>query len=145
MNPFQEQILDHYKNPRNFGKPTWSPTHTKKIQNLSCGDSIEIFLLIEEEIIKDVAFIGEGCSIAIAATSLLLEDLKGKSKEVAELIELDNLLNIMGIELTTARKVCANLSVEAVKQSFSQDHFEPNLKEKKSKTPESQHNYQSPN
>jgi nitrogen fixation NifU-like protein len=145
VNPFQEQILDHYKNPRNFGKPVWIPTHTKKIQNLSCGDSIEIFLLIDEGIIKDVAFIGEGCSIAIAATSLLLEDLKGRRKEEAELIELDNLIDIMGIELTTARKVCANLSVTAVKQSLSQSHLKFNLKEKKNKTPKSQKDNQSSN
>ena len=119
MNDYQEQILDHYHNPRNFGKPLWIPTHTQKLQNLSCGDEVEIFLLIEEGIVEQVAFTGEGCSISIAAASLYTEEIKGKQVDYIDKFTIDNMLELLGIKLTTSRLRCANLVIEASKAALS--------------------------
>jgi nitrogen fixation NifU-like protein len=115
MNDYQQQILDHYKNPRNFGKPSWTPTHTKKLQNLSCGDEVEVFLKIENDQIKDVSFVAEGCSIAIGAMSLLSEEIKKMTLDKFAKFDLNDLMQILGIELTPTRQKCANLGLEAIK------------------------------
>ncbi len=118
MNDYQEQILDHFHNPRNYGIPEWSPTHKKKLQNLSCGDEIEVFLLVENNIINKISFIGEGCSISIASASLLTEELKGKSLDFIHDFTIDKLIDILGIQLTTTRIKCANLALETTKTAL---------------------------
>jgi nitrogen fixation protein NifU and related proteins len=121
MNDFQLQILEHYKNPKNAGAPTWSPTHSAKLANLSCGDEVEVFLLIEDSIIKDFRFVGQGCSISIAAISLLSEKIIGmKITEFSE-FNLDNLLEILGIPLSTSRLKCADLGLQATKNAISEN------------------------
>ena len=119
MNDYQEQILEHYHNPRNFGTPSWQPTYTKKLQNLSCGDEIEVFMLVENDNIKDAAFAGEGCSISIASASMFTEEIKGKNIGFIENFTIDDMLEILGIKLTTSRIRCANLVLEATKESLS--------------------------
>ncbi len=119
MNDYQEQILDHYHNPRNFGKPAWVPTHSKKLQNLACGDEVEVFLLVDSNIIRDASFTGEGCSISIASASLFTEEIKQKSINYLQSFTIENMLEILGIKLTSSRMRCANLIVEASKESLS--------------------------
>lgn len=119
MNIHQEQILDNYKNPQNTGEPDWVATHSGKAQNLSCGDSINIKLLIEDGVIKDLRFMGEGCSIAIASASLLTEELKGQKVEDVKKMNIDEILEMVGIELTPSRQKCAMLALDAVRQAVS--------------------------
>ncbi len=118
MNDAQQIILEHYHSPTHFGKPQWIPTHTQKLQNLSCGDEIEVYLLVENNIIKDVAFVGEGCSISIAATSILLGDIIGKDIDYVMKYKLEDLVTTLGITLTVSRLKCANLGLEAIKKSL---------------------------
>lgn len=119
MNEYQQQLLDHYHSPRNFGAPSFEATHNAKVSNLSCGDEIEIWLEVSaDKIIKNVAFSGEGCSIAIGSASLLLEELKGKTLNEVENLNEDFQLKLIGIPLTMARLKCATLPFQAVKNSI---------------------------
>ena len=118
MNEFQEQILEHYHNPRNFFKPNWTPTKSAKLQNLSCGDEIELFLLIENNKVKDVSFQGEGCSIALASASLLTEQIKNKSLKFLKKYTIEKLLSLIGIPLTPSRTKCATLSFETLTETL---------------------------
>jgi nitrogen fixation NifU-like protein len=119
MNDFQEQILDNYKNPRNFGKPGWVPTHSAKLQNLTCGDEIEMFLDVQDGKIKDISFLGEGCSIAIATASLLSSELKGRYIADISNFQEQELFNLVGIELTTSRKNCALLPLQTTQKALN--------------------------
>ncbi len=118
MNEYQEQLLDHYHNPRNFGAPKFHVTSSSKLQNLSCGDEIEVFISAKDGKLDEISFKGEGCSIAIGAASLLYSTLKGEDIEFVKNFKLDELLEIIGLPLTTTRIKCANLSLEALKDSI---------------------------
>ena len=80
---YQQVILDHNKSPRNFRKMDNATQHAEGYNPL-CGDHIDIYLLIEDGVVKDVSFKGEGCAISKASASLMTSILKGKSKEEAE-------------------------------------------------------------
>ena len=80
---YQQVILDHNKSPRNFRKME-NATQFAEGYNPLCGDHIDVFLLIEDGIVKDVSFKGEGCAISKASASLMTSILKGKSNEEAE-------------------------------------------------------------
>ena len=80
---YQEVILDHNKNPRNFHKME-SATKVLDGQNPLCGDHYTLYLLVEDDIVKDISFEGAGCAISKASASLMSSILKGKSKEEVE-------------------------------------------------------------
>jgi len=80
---YQQVILDHNKSPRNFRKMDNATQHAEGYNPL-CGDHIDIYLLLEDGIVKDVSFRGEGCAISKASASLMTSILKGKTKEEAE-------------------------------------------------------------
>ncbi len=121
MNLYQQQILDHYQNPRNFYKMNDS-THRFFMQNLSCGDEVEIFLKVKNEIIKEASFEGEGCSISIASASILTEFLIDKNIDEVKKFDYDVILDLLGIPLTTSRMKCAVMSLEAVKKSLNENN-----------------------
>ena len=118
MNIYQEQILDHYHHPRNEGEPA-SFSHSCKLQNLSCGDEIEVFLTMENGKVKEMKFTGEGCAISIASASMLSEKVAGKSVEEINLMDSDYMADLLGIDLTPARTKCAHLSLQAVQKALS--------------------------
>jgi nitrogen fixation NifU-like protein len=80
---YQEVILDHNKNPRNFHKME-NATKVLDGQNPLCGDHYTLFLLLENDIIKDISFEGAGCAISKASASLMSSILKGKTRQEAE-------------------------------------------------------------
>ncbi len=80
---YQQVILDHNKSPRNFRKMD-NASSTAEGYNPLCGDHIDIYVLVEDDIVKDVSFKGEGCAISKASASVMTSMLKGKTKEEAE-------------------------------------------------------------
>src|SRR5262245_17597013 len=74
---YQEVILDHNRRPRNF-KVLDNPTHTAEGFNPLCGDRLNLFLRVEDGVIRDVAFQGAGCAISKASASLMTDSLKGQ-------------------------------------------------------------------
>lgn len=75
---YQQVIVDHNKNPRNFRKLD-EPYQQAEGHNPLCGDKVNVFVQIEDGIIQDVSFQGNGCAISVASASLMTEALKGKS------------------------------------------------------------------
>lgn len=80
---YQEVILDHYKNPRNF-KVLADPTRKAEGYNPLCGDHYTLALILENGVIRDVGFQGSGCAISKASASVMSTLVKGKSQEDAE-------------------------------------------------------------
>ena len=114
---YREHILEHYEDPQNFGELE-HPTHKHKESNASCGDEITVYLITEDEIIKDVRFIGHGCAISMAATSLITERVKGKSVEAVMKMGLDDVLEALEIEVSPARMKCVTLGIKAIQKSL---------------------------
>ncbi len=82
---YQEVILDHSKKPRNF-HALEDATHEAKGHNPLCGDRLTLYLIMDGDVIQDVAFEGAGCAISTASASMLTETLKGTTEEEAEAI-----------------------------------------------------------
>ncbi len=84
---YQQVILDHNKSPRNFRKIE-NANHFAEGYNPLCGDKIDIYLLVDDGIVKDISFQGNGCAISKASASLMSSIVKGKSvDETKELFE----------------------------------------------------------
>lgn len=80
---YQELILDHSKSPRNF-RALKEANHKAEGYNPLCGDRITLYLQLEGEVIKDIAFQGSGCAISKASTSMMTAQLKGKTRAEAQ-------------------------------------------------------------
>jgi len=90
---YQQTILDHSKNPENFKilKPS---THYAKSNNPLCGDKVEIFLNVKNDIAQNISFQGAGCAISIASASILTKVLSDKKLEESKII-LTNFINMV--------------------------------------------------
>jgi nitrogen fixation NifU-like protein len=75
---YQELILEHYKRPRNHHVLEPATLQQEGV-NPSCGDELELYLVIEGDVIQDIAFVGAGCAISQASTSLMTEAVKGRT------------------------------------------------------------------
>jgi len=108
---YRQQILDHYKNPRNYGKLE-DPTFTHIGENPMCGDEIRMDVKLDddEETIEQVAFSGDGCAISQASASMLSSKLRGKT--VDELLEMDrdDVIDMLGVDISPMRVKCAVLA-----------------------------------
>lgn len=80
---YQEVIIDHSRHPRNFSKLAMANHHAEGFNPL-CGDKLTLYLILENNQIKDISFQGSGCAISTASASLMTEFLKGKSQKEAE-------------------------------------------------------------
>lgn len=80
---YQEVILDHHKRPRNFHKLEDANRHAEGFNPL-CGDKIQLYLRVEDGIVRDAGFEGSGCAISTASASLMTEMLKGKTEAESE-------------------------------------------------------------
>jgi nitrogen fixation NifU-like protein len=112
---YRENILDHYRNPRNKGRLD-DPTHTHEEHNPLCGDVIHIDLHVnDEDVIEEVRFEGEGCAISQASASMLTEMIQGKTLEEAKQVSKDDILEALGIDIGPVRLKCALLSLKVLK------------------------------
>ena len=82
---YQEVILEHNKNPRNF-REIESPDRTADGNNPLCGDALRVYVKLDGDTVTDVAFKGSGCAISKASASMMTQFVKGKSREEAEII-----------------------------------------------------------
>jgi len=80
---YQSVILDHNKKPRNFLRPEGANREAQG-NNPLCGDKLEVYVLLEDGVVRDVGFQGSGCAISKASASLMTEAVKGKTLEEVE-------------------------------------------------------------
>ncbi|OLB46157.1 SUF system NifU family Fe-S cluster assembly protein [Candidatus Bathyarchaeota archaeon] len=112
---YSEIILDYYRHPRNKG--TLDHPHIKaKDSNPLCGDIIEMQLELDgNDSVKDVRFNGQGCAISQASASMLTELVKGKTLDDARNISKEEILSLIGGQLSAVRLKCALLSLKVLK------------------------------
>lgn len=79
---YQGIILDHNRRPRNFGEPATCSHHASG-RNPLCGDEVTVWLTVADDVITDVHFVGQGCAISKASSSLMTEAVRGKTRTEA--------------------------------------------------------------
>ena len=111
---YQEQIIDHYKYPRNF-KSVEEAQIAYGDKNPTCGDEIEIFVkLDEQENVIEVGFQGQGCAISMASASLLTEMLEEMTLSEMKKLTNKDIEDMLGIPLTPVRLKCAILPLKVL-------------------------------
>ena len=127
---YREQILDHYRNPRNYGDLP-EPTFSHLGHNTSCGDELEfdVDLADDGETIERVAFTGDGCAISQASASLLSQELPGMTLDEVEELDREDVLDILGIEVTPMRIQGAVLAEKVVQDGAKIWRGEADLEE----------------
>ncbi|MFB6157536.1 MAG: Fe-S cluster assembly sulfur transfer protein SufU [Haloferacaceae archaeon] len=119
---YRQQILDHYKNPRNYGELE-DATFSHVGENPSCGDTIRMDVRLEDdgETIDYVAFSGDGCAISQAAASMLTSELQGKTLKDLAAMDRDDVVEMLGVDISPMRIKCAVLA-EKVAQDGAKLH-----------------------
>ena len=116
---YRDEILEHYRNPHNFGILE-SPTTAKEGANPLCGDRITLMLEINDDgTVQNVSFTGRGCAISQASASMLTAEIKGKTLDEISHMGRQNVLDNLGIEISPARMKCAMLSLETLREATS--------------------------
>ena len=110
---YRENILDHYRNPRNSGH--LEHPRTAEGVNPLCGDELSVELSVEDGVVRDVRFNGRGCAISQAAASMISDVVKGKTVDEVAALGSEDVLEELGIPLTPIRLKCALLSVSVLK------------------------------
>ncbi|MFB6078734.1 MAG: iron-sulfur cluster assembly scaffold protein [Halarchaeum sp.] len=112
---YRQQILDHYRNPRNYGELE-EPTFRHEGFNPSCGDELEFDVVLADdgETIESVAFHGDGCAISQASASLLSQELPGMTLDEVDELDREDVLDLLGVEVTPMRIKCAVLAEKVV-------------------------------
>jgi nitrogen fixation protein NifU and related proteins len=136
---YQQVILDHCRNPRNFREAP-AATFSAQGHNPLCGDRLRLFLTLDGDKIADASFVGEGCCISKASASLLTDNVKGKSKaEVQKMFDLvhemvmsgkvngdvGKLAVFAGVHKYPARVKCAILSWHALIAALNGEGQQP--------------------
>lgn len=133
---YRQVIMDHYKNPRNKGKLD-DGTFTIDMNNPTCGDRINLTMKVEDGVVKDAKFEGEGCSISMASASMMTQTIKGKDietalklskifsdmmqgKEYDDDIDLGDIEALQGVAKFPARIKCATLSWKAMEKGLKE-------------------------
>lgn len=130
---YRRVIMDHYKNPRNRGTMD-EDSVTVNLNNPTCGDRIQLQLRVEDGVVKQAKYTGEGCSISMSSASMMTDAIRGKTLEEAlglaekfsalmqgqpvEFEEYEDLEALSGVSKFPARIKCATLAWNALRKGI---------------------------
>lgn len=134
---YRRVIMDHYKTPRNKGTLDTNSVNIE-MNNPTCGDRIQLTLQVEDGIVKDAKFDGEGCSISMASASMMTQAVKGQEVDTAiklshifsdmmlgkdydDSIDLGDIEALQGVSQFPARIKCATLAWKAMEKGVQSE------------------------
>ncbi|TKR26250.1 iron-sulfur cluster assembly scaffold protein [Natronomonas salsuginis] len=117
---YRQQILDHYKNPRNYGELEDADIEHVG-ENPMCGDTVKMFIQLADDgdTIEHVSFVGDGCAISQASASMLSGELRGRSMADVEAMDRDDIVDMLGVELSPMRIKCAVLAEKVAQDGIA--------------------------
>jgi nitrogen fixation NifU-like protein len=116
---YREIILEHYKNPQNYGIIADADVAVTEFNPL-CGDEIRLSVKFKHNRISDIAFESKGCAISKASASLYTEEVKGKSLTEINALTEEDVLALLEVQLTPARSKCALLIYRTLRGAINQ-------------------------
>lgn len=120
---YRENILDHYRHPRNFGRLS-QPTFSRHEANWSCGDDLEVFVRLDRAgRVAEIKFDGRGCALSLAAMSLLTEKIVGLKVEKAAKLGLADIVKLIGAPIGAGRSRCALLGLTALQRGAAENQI----------------------
>jgi len=135
---YRRVIMDHYKNPRNRGKFE-NEAVTVDLNNPTCGDKISLQLIVDNGMVKDARYTGEGCSISMSSASMMTEAVKGKTLEEAKEMasrfsslmqgedvhcdDYEDIEALSGVNKFPARIKCATLAWNALRKGIDEERI----------------------
>jgi nitrogen fixation NifU-like protein len=114
---YRDYILEHYRRPHNFGVIA-DHDASHEGANPLCGDRITMMLGVRDGVVERVGFTGRGCAISQASASLLTDEIKGKPVAQVAALNGDDVLELLGIDISPARLKCAMLSLDTLQQAL---------------------------
>jgi len=124
MFQYSQKLLDHFKNPRNYGKMK-NPDGVGREGNPQCGDVMELYIKVRDNRISDIKFLTFGCIAAIGISSMLTELVKGKKIEEAKRLTAKDVLKEVDV-LPPNKYHCSVLGIQALKAAI--EDYESKLK-----------------
>ena len=124
LDMYAEELIYNYEHPKNKGGMSGASAQMHE-ENVSCGDSITVYLRVEGDKIADVKFEGSGCVISMGTSSMLTDFLKGKSLADVEAFGRERLLGLISIDPGPVRMHCATLSLRAIRKAVLQYEGKP--------------------
>lgn len=124
MDIYSQNIIDHYKNPRNRGQLKDGNVAHNEV-NYSCGDKLSVDLKIDNDTIADFKFSGGGCAISQAAMSMLGEIIINKKVDDVLAFSFINIKDILGVPVSERRSKCALLGLLTVQNAILKDENRP--------------------
>jgi nitrogen fixation NifU-like protein len=118
---YRENILEHYRNPNNFGTLENATIEAEGVNPL-CGDELTVQMHVADGRVEDIRFSGHGCAISQAAMSMLSEEIRGKSIEEVAALRKQDVLDLVGIDLTPVRLKCALLGLVVTKMGLHEQY-----------------------
>jgi nitrogen fixation NifU-like protein len=117
---YRDYILDHYKNPRNFGE---LDEHDLEFHdhNPLCGDELAVQIKVEDGKIADLRFHGQGCAISQAAASIASEELIGMPVDEVGTLNASWVIDQLGIDISPTRRKCALLNLKVLRGATTGD------------------------
>lgn len=130
MNIYRDEIIEHFNDPQNFGKLAKFDLSAKQT-NPFCGDDIEMFIKVKKDrmlshrssmtVVEDISFVGKGCAVSVAAASILTEFAKGKSVMDLTQFSDEDMIGLLGVDLSETRKKCGLLALATLKDCLVKD------------------------
>ncbi|MBN8235499.1 SUF system NifU family Fe-S cluster assembly protein [Halobacillus kuroshimensis] len=135
---YRQVIMDHYKNPRNRGSIEGNPM-VVDMNNPTCGDRIQVYLQVEDGLVQEAKFDGEGCSISLSSASMMTQAIKGRpvdeALKMSELfsdlmqgkdidedgLDLGDIEALQGVAKFPARIKCATLAWKAMEKGVGEE------------------------
>jgi len=116
---YVEQLLDHYKNPRQAGELKGADI-SHDGDNPTCGDMVHAYATVKNGRLGEVKFTGKGCAISQASADILYKDIQGKPLDEVKKLNIQHVQGLLGITLRPARVKCADLSLVVIKEGIKE-------------------------